>query len=55
MTTKTVTDSVTKVNWGFKSTMPYPMNLMRLFMNLEKMLGDDYSKGLTNLKVELEK
>jgi Polyketide cyclase / dehydrase and lipid transport len=55
MTTKAINDSTTKVNWGFKSSMSYPMNLMRLFMNMEKMLGDDYTKGLANLKVELEK
>jgi hypothetical protein len=55
MTTASVTDSITKVNWGFKSKMPYPMNLMRLFMNMEKMLGDDYEKGLNNLKQVLEK
>lgn len=55
MTTSVVNDSTTKVNWGIKSKMPYPMNLMRLFMDMEKMLGDDYEKGLANLKKELEK
>jgi hypothetical protein len=48
-------DSSTKVKWTFKSTMPYPMNLMGLFMNMDKMLGKDLQDGLNNLRVELEK
>jgi hypothetical protein len=55
MNTTAVNDSATKVVWGFKSKMTYPMNIMKLFMNMEKMLGDDYEKGLANLKTVLEK
>jgi len=47
--------SRTIVKWGFKSRMKYPMNLMLLFMNMEKMIGDDFTTGLTNLKNTLEK
>jgi hypothetical protein len=35
--------------------MKYPMNLMLLFMNMEKMVGGDLDKGLQNLKSVLEK
>jgi hypothetical protein len=35
--------------------MPYPMNLMLPFMNMEQMLGKDLQDGLNNLKVVLEK
>jgi hypothetical protein len=35
--------------------LPYPFNLMLLFMNMDKMIGDDLSTGLTNLKTLLEK
>lgn len=45
----------TKVKWGFKSTMPYPMNAMLLFMNAEEMCGKDFQIGLENLKNNLEK
>lgn len=45
----------TKVVWGFEGKMEYPMNLMMLFMNLKKMIGDDLEHGLRNLKTELEK
>ena len=31
------------------------MNLMLLFMNMEKLIGNDLSKGLENLKGILEK
>jgi hypothetical protein len=54
-TTTAINDSTTKVAWGFDSKMPYPFNLMRLFMDMEKAVGDDFSTGLSNLKTVLEK
>jgi hypothetical protein len=50
-----VNDSVTTVKWGFNGEMKYPMNLMMLTMNMEKMLGPDLENGLKNLKTLLEK
>lgn len=35
--------------------MNYPMNIMLLFMDMEKMLGGELYTGLQNLKRELEK
>ncbi len=55
MSTQAITDSTTKVTWGFQSQMPYPMNIMKLFMNMDKSIGDDLSTGLANLKSILEK
>ena len=52
--TEPVSDSQTKVTWGFTGKMNYPMNLMQLFMNMEDMIGDDLNTGLTNLKHILE-
>ncbi|NCD69560.1 SRPBCC family protein [Mucilaginibacter agri] len=53
-----VTDAIgadsTKVNWGFSSKMAYPMNIMLLFMNMDKMMGKDLEVGLQNLKKVLE-
>jgi len=40
----------TKVTWGFNSEMPYPFNLMKLFMNLDEMMEEDWNLGLTKLK-----
>lgn len=50
-----LSETQTKVKWGFNSSMPYPMNIMRVVMNMEKMLGDDLQTGLNNLKNILEK
>ena len=55
LSTAVVSENQTKVSWGMSSSMKYPMNLMLLFMNMEKMLGDDFTTGLTNLKNILEK
>jgi uncharacterized protein YndB with AHSA1/START domain len=55
MTTETAGTDQTKVKWGFNGKMNYPMNLMLLFMNMDKMLGDDLQTGLSNLKTVLEK
>jgi hypothetical protein len=55
MSTEALTADKTKVKWGFNSSMKYPMNLMLIFMNMENMLGNDLSTGLTNLKTVLEK
>ncbi len=50
-----VNDSVTNVKWGFNGKMKYPMNLMMLTMDMEKMLAPDLQNGLNNLKGILEK
>lgn len=55
MTTTAITDSTTKVTWGFEGKMNYPFNLFRLFSDPEKMVGDDFATGLSNLKTVLEK
>jgi len=55
MATSAINDSTTQVKWGFDGKMPYPMNLMLLFMNMDQMLGKDLGQGLLNLKSELEK
>lgn len=55
MITEAVNENQTKVKWGFDGHMNYPMNLMMVFMNMEKMIGEDLSTGLANLKTILEK
>lgn len=54
MTTESVAENKTKVTWGFSGHMNYPMNIMMLFMDFEKMIGDDLESGLSNLKSEME-
>jgi uncharacterized protein YndB with AHSA1/START domain len=48
-------ENTTKVKWEFNGTMKYPMNLMLLFTDMEKMLAPDLQNGLNNLKEILEK
>ena len=55
MTAEAIDASSTKVSWGFQSKMNYPMNIMKLFMNMNEMIGKDFSTGLANLKNLLEK
>ncbi len=55
MTTTSVSDNQTKIQWEFSAKMKYPMNLMLLFMNMEKMIGRDLETGLQNLKGILER
>lgn len=43
-------DGATKVTWGFANDIPFLMRPMMLFMNMEKMIGADYEKGLARLK-----
>ena len=54
MTTESVSENQTKVRWGFNGHMDYPMNIMMLFMDFEKIIGDDLDTGLKNLKSVLE-
>lgn len=48
--TEGVGPNQTKVTWGISGKTPYPWNLMSLFYDM----GDDFEKGLQNLKEILE-
>lgn len=52
--TEAITDDQTRVKWGFDSRMPWPLNLMLIFMDLDEAIGADYEYGLENLKRILE-
>ena len=54
MSVNALSQNQSKVTWGFRGKMKYPMNLMLLFMNMEDMIGRDLSIGLSNLKRILE-
>ena len=55
MATTPAVSNQTKVKWGVKGKMNYPMNIMLLFMNMENIMGKDLADGLVNLKGILEK
>jgi uncharacterized membrane protein len=50
--TETVSENATKMTWLFTGRMNYPMNLVTLFF--EKLIGDNLSRELANLKTVLE-
>lgn len=55
-TTNTVGDNQTKVTWGYyNGTVKYPMKVTMVFMNMKKMIGKDFDKGLHTLKEVMEK
>jgi hypothetical protein len=45
----------TKVIWGFSGVNKFPMTIMMVFMNMDKMIGKDFEYGLNKLKGILEK
>lgn len=55
LTTNAAADSSTLITWGFEGKMPYPMNLMQLFMDMDEVIGGDLETGLANLKKIMEK
>lgn|SRR5699024_5726210 len=44
MSKKTIGENQTEVKWGFDGKMRYPMNLMLLFMDFEKILATIFKK-----------
>lgn len=45
----------TIVTWGMTGKRPFMMKAMRLVLNMEKMCGDGFTKGLNKLKTIVEK
>jgi len=42
------------LTWGMKSSMPRPMNVMGLFMDMDEMIGATYETGLGRVKEKAE-
>ena len=47
-------EDVTEVNWGFSGNNKFPMSIMMLFMNMDKMVGKEFEEGLSSLKSIME-
>jgi hypothetical protein len=45
----------THVSWVMRGPAPFISRLMQVFMNLDRMIGKDFEKGLANLKRLAEK
>lgn len=44
----------TKVKWGFSSSVPRPMNVFLLMMDMDAAAGKDFEEGLLGLKKVME-
>lgn len=47
-------ENQTKVKWGFSGSMPRPMNMILLVMDMDKEVGKDFTEGLASLKSIME-
>ena len=45
----------TNVTWAMYGPSPFMMKVMGTFMNMDRMIGDDFAAGLANLKAVAEK
>ena len=45
----------TTVTWDMEGPTPFIGKIMHVFINMDKMVGDDFAIGLANLKAEAEK
>jgi hypothetical protein len=45
----------TRVTWAMDGPSPFMMKVMRLFVNMDNMIGKDFELGLANLKAVTEK
>jgi len=55
LVTESIDASTTKVTWGFSGHNKFPMSIMMLFMNMDKMIGKDFEEGLSSLKEKMER
>ena len=55
MEVEQVSDGSSRVRWGFSGKNGFPMRLMMLFMNMDKMVGAEFEEGLGDLKALMEK
>ena len=54
LVTEATGPATTKVKWGFTTSMPRPMNVMMLAVDMDALIGKDFQEGLDNLKQILE-
>jgi uncharacterized protein YndB with AHSA1/START domain len=45
----------TKVTWAMRGKTPFMAKIVHVFLNMDRMVGDDFAAGLTNLKAIVEK
>ncbi len=48
-------DGGTHVKWEMRGHTPFMLRVMKIFMDMDKMVGKDFEAGLANLKALVEK
>lgn len=51
----TPADGGTRVVWAMEGRLNFVAKLMHIFFNMDRMVGQDFEDGLTNLKALAEK
>lgn len=54
MAVKELEEEKTKMVWGTRGTLPFPLTIFSIFYSPEKALGQKFDKGLKNLKKIVE-
>lgn len=49
------TQEITQVTWAMRGPLPYMAKVMHMFINMDRMVGNDFAAGLANLKAVSEK
>lgn len=52
---KPINEHETLLTWEYHSGMDWPINIVLLFMNMDKIIGGDIEKTMANIKQQLEK
>jgi hypothetical protein len=52
--TMTPTAGITDVTWAMSGPSPFPMKVMHVVINMDRMIGKDFDAGLANLKAIVE-
>jgi uncharacterized protein YndB with AHSA1/START domain len=47
--------NATNVTWAMQGPVPYMMKIMHMFMNMDRMCGDQFQQGLTSMKAVAER
>ncbi|MBB5052649.1 uncharacterized protein YndB with AHSA1/START domain [Afipia massiliensis] len=47
--------NATNVTWAMQGPVPYMMKIMHMFMNMDRMCGDQFQQGLSSMKAVAEK
>jgi hypothetical protein len=46
--------AATRVTWAMHGRVPYPLKIMHVFIDMDRMVGKDFEAGLANLKTAAE-